>query len=161
METAILTASIGVVGSIVGSVLTILLQRFLDNRPLSPLLGQERRAALEGTWSAEIHQRGPIRIVKVPSWSMKTKRRYIEGKATLEAIRDGRTITLPLTFTGGLVHGRFFEVKYHGKESLVQFGHGILELSLDGQVLQGAFVGIGPFAGRIIQGTIELKKPSE
>ena len=166
MDPVILAAIIGAVGTIAGSVITWLLTRLLDGRPRLPILGQERRMALEGTWNGKIRQRqGPIREVIISDWAMKARKRRIEGAASLHINRDGKTITIFLKITGALIHGRYFRVEYRGayqgREDFVQFGVGIMELSLDAHTLKGFFVGIGPITEGLIYGTAELKKPFE
>lgn len=166
MDPVVLAAIIGAVGTIAAAVITWFLTRLLDGRPRSPVIGSERRRALEGTWSGVLHQRqGPIRTIQLSAWTMKTTRRSIRGQTTIQLPHEGKTLSIPMDITGSLLNDRFFKVEYRsqyqGKEGFIQFGYGLLELSMNGHILKGAFVGIGPVSGRIIDGTVEIKKPFE
>jgi hypothetical protein len=164
MDPVVLAAIIGALGTIAAAVVTWFLTSSLDKQPRFPALGKERRKALEGTWSGLIRQRqGPIRSIEIPNWEMKAGRRHIEGTVTLQVTHETKTITISLKTIGALIHGRYFKVEYRGfyqgDADFLQFGVGILELSMDAHSLKGSFVGIGPIAERIIDGWVELKKP--
>lgn len=177
MDPVILAAIIGAVGVCIASVLTWILTRLTSEEERAPLLGEDRRTALEGAWKGIVHQRqGPIRDAEINDWTLKAKKRHVEGTATLHVKLEEKTgknepnkppttqdILVAVAIRGTLIHGRYFKLEYRGsfqgKEDFLQFGVAILELSLDAHSLKGYFVGIGPIAGRIIDGPAEFHKP--
>lgn len=171
MDPLVLAAIITAGGACAATVIAWFLTRWFGESQRPPLLGEERRKGLEGTWNGIIHQRqGPIRETKIDDWVMKAGKRYVEGKATLHIRIAGtggnpapQDITIDLAITGTLIHGRYFKLEYRGsyqgREDLLQFGVAILELSMNAHTLKGYFVGIGPIAERIIDGPVELNKP--
>ena len=178
MDPIILAALIGVVGTILGSVTTWLLTRWLDKEPPGPIIGEERRAALEGAWKGSVTQRqGPVRKFELPDWVLVVRKGRIEGKSSIKGVRNipgdsshgispkDQAITIPVNITGELLNDRFLKVEYRGKQQdgvgAIHFGYCLLELSMDAHTLKGSYIGIGPIAGQIIYGQMELHKSPE
>lgn len=131
----------------------------------SPIIQPDRLAALMGTWKGVIHQRiGVARITHIDSWVIQVGKRHIEGTFTISFVdRFGNKVTMDLQVFDGYFHDNFLEARYKclprkGQAGVIQFGSLILELSMDGNSLIGAFCGAGHLSKRVVWGPVELTK---
>lgn len=163
MSSTILTAIIGGICTIGGSIIAVFVTRILDN-PMG-FQKNERLMAVVGQWDGIIHQEafGPERNPADHRMTIvfERKNRRIVGKGNYYVVYKNESITETLTMYGGLAHDRFLKLEYisQAQPGSIQFGFALFELSTNGQVLRGRFVGYAStYTGDIVSGTVELKR---
>jgi hypothetical protein len=81
-------------------------------------------------------------------------RRKISGTGTLRG-KERKD----MLFEGGYKNDRFLELHYRNEdEGVIQFGTLIFELSDEGSILIGKFLGFGPKYRKLVAGSVEMKK---
>jgi hypothetical protein len=129
--------------------------------PYQPLGG--RAAALRAGWKGTFQQiagpdgapiDGPVRF------SFEPKVTTVSGIWELEWHRaDGTCVNLSFRLHGGFLDNRFLRLQYETNDgSALQFGSILAELSPDGSVISGRYLGYGAYSGKIIGGTIDLRR---
>lgn len=135
-----------------GNVVT---QLFLDFRR------QARQAALTGEWcgTARDERKGLEYRVRL---QLRSAGRTLRGDGQLSATSDeGNLGSQVVTVAGKLAHERFVLLEYTLKDppEALQFGFILLEFTLDGQALQGGFVGYGALVtAGVVTGTVHLQR---
>lgn len=163
MDPTILTAIIGGLATVGGSVVAVVITRILDN-PMG-FKKNARQATLAGYWDGTVHQEGWTADYHI-AFSLKPVGRTVRGEGRVEYADQTRTIDEPITLFGGFVHNRFLKLEYEMQAQLgsIQFGFTLLELSPDGQTLSGPFLGYGANITRgMVNGTVQVhrrKSPS-
>jgi hypothetical protein len=90
----------------------------------------------------------------------KSKRRTMRGEGSLHFTYQNQDITQHMTIRGTFVYDRFLKMEYEmgDQPGFIQFGFAILELSPDGQTLNGHFVGFAAISRNMVWGTIQSHK---
>ena len=157
MAEIIIAAAAGATGTVVGSVLSEFVHRWLERRHFT-LLGRSRRAALDGRWAGTIEQVG-FSQPRTLDMIFHTHVRSITGSASFVADEDGTQKRVEVKLRGGLVHERFLKLEYRRAEPHAQqFGVAIFELSPTSRQLAGSYVGFGVASLGIVLGTAILNK---
>lgn len=159
MDSTILAAIIGGLSTVGAGILAVLATRLLDN-PMG-IKKNVRQATLAGHWDGTVHQEKPQVIDFQFTLQLKSKGRTVRGEGTVHGIYQNSTIAEPLTCFGGFVHDRFLKLEYEleTRPGSIQFGFTLLELSPDGQALNGPFLGYGALVTRdMVNGTLHLQR---
>lgn len=150
-------AIIGGLCTLISSIVTIFIKKYIENRGLKSS-SVRRQRALKGVWSGEINQTAffehknksyPIKIEINPH------RKEVFGYASWSI--DG--FENKVDIKGHYYNERFLAVEYRNVDiNKVHFGFLILELSADNESLRGEFLGYGSKSERLISGKMTLRK---
>jgi hypothetical protein len=155
MDSTIIAAIIGAAATVGASIATFVLTRLFDNIPLPPK--NARQSSLIGRWEGTIHWEGGQGAPCDMQFSLDVKsiRRTIraEGKWWFTSQNQGNI--QDVIMTGIFMHDRFLKLEYKrvDRPGEINFGIVLLELSLDGQTIDGHFVGFAAFSKGMIWGT--------
>jgi hypothetical protein len=150
-----------------GPVCARILKRIRTNKNI-----EDRSRALIGNWSGKAWQPVFGAEEQIDEFSLKatfnSKSAIDDGPASssVEGLIEvcgpfGPDIpSLTLIVRGTLVRDIFVRLdwKYKDFPGAIAFGTGILNLDYTGTILEGRFVGVGPFSGGIIEGKISLRR---
>jgi hypothetical protein len=160
MSNEIAAAIITVAGGFFASIGTLAVTRAMEQRHLE-VISPSRRDGLIGKWEGVVHQDGepgqkpldfPLNVT-----IEKVGRKVVKGTSHFSLIVENEAPRgADLSLYGGFIPDRFLTLNYMNKEKAQQFGYLILELSPDGNQLEGRFVGYGPRAKKLVHGTVEL-----
>lgn len=163
MDSTIIAAIIGGIFAIGASIVTFVVTRIFDNDSLSDTKNA-RQFSITGRWEGHTSQEGGVLVRKdldVPlAFSFKSTRRGTQGAGSLSITLQGNTTptTLNMIVKGKFVYERFLKLEYEFEQPLIQFGFILLELSPDGQTLEGCWMGFGATTRHLIYGTVQLRK---
>lgn len=160
MDSTIIAAIIGALSTVGAAVGTLVFTRLGDNMSFTPT--NVRQITLVGQWEGIVHQQGSadpydLRI----AITLKSTRRAIRGEGTVHGATQNQVITQPIVIIGKFVHDRFLKIEYEMRDhpGVIQFGFSLLELSPDGQTLDGRFLGFGALISRgPVWGTLQMHK---
>lgn len=158
MDSTILTAIIGGIATVGGSLMAAIITRLLDN-PMG-FKKNVRRAALAGHWEGTVRQDGLPADYRI-SLSFKPVGRTIRGEGHVAYTGPDREVDEPITLFGGFVHDRFLKLEYEmqAQPGSVQFGFTLLELSPDGRTVSGPFLGFGAlFTRGFVHGIVHMQR---
>jgi hypothetical protein len=162
MDSTILAAIIGGLCTIGASLGTLLLTHMMNKNPLYER--NKRQISLGGHWEGTAHQElGPegVPMDLQMAITLKSTRQAVLGEGDIRFPFQNQPITEHLSLiNGGFIYDRFLKIEYEGKNipEQVQFGFLLLELSSNGQTLNGHFLGFGSFSGKIAWGTVQLHR---
>ena len=157
MESTFTVALIGATATIIAPVLTLFIKSRTEQKQLVAIT-VGRKTVLSGGWGGNILQRDNLHgsITEYPlSLSVEIKNKIVVGVAKWE-ISDSIN---KAEIVGGFYCERFLKFEYKNIDSSkLSFGYMILELSTNGDELNGAFLGYAPISGRLTSGDVKLKK---
>jgi hypothetical protein len=161
MNPTIIAALIGGLFSIASIIVTFVITRISDSDIWATR--NLRQIALDGRWEASFHQVvGPegAPIDFLGTITFKSNHRAIQGEGTIERAMQNEKFSMDGTFTGRFIHDRFLKADYQIKNQpgVVQFGCMLAELSPNGHLLTGHFLGFGALSQKIVWGTVEVRK---
>jgi transcriptional regulator with XRE-family HTH domain len=133
----------------------VVAQLFLDFKH------QARQTALTGEWCGTARDEAQGLEYRV-TLRFRPAGRLLRGEGQLHDVSQNADLDAQsVTVAGRLVYERFLLLEYTLGEpqGALQFGFVLLEFALDGQILQGGFVGYGALVTRgIVIGTVRLQK---
>lgn len=159
MDSTILASLIGGFATVAAGIIAVIVTRMLDN-PLG-LSKNERQAALTGLWSGIVDVERGLGGQQQIAVTLKSTGRTVRGKGTVRGhLPSGEEISEPIVLVGGFVHDKFLKMEYEMEAQLgsIQFGYTLLELSPNGHILDGLFLGHGATSRILVSGSVHLQK---
>lgn len=164
MDSTIIAGIIGGVCTLGGALLTFILTRRHPDHD-RPYISHRNRQLVKGHWEGKasvdaIPNLPPIEYTV--SARITASSRVIRAEGTLHSQFGGREITDVIDIFGSLAYDRFLKLEYRAKErpDVIQFGYLILELSANGQILDGRFLSYSPHLQNLVYGIVKLHKIS-
>lgn len=120
-----------------------------------------RQISITGRWEGTIHQEGGVRGASVDQQLtivLKSTRRNTQGEGVLRVALQNNAFTTHVRVKGKFVYERFLKLEYEFEQGVMQFGFVLLELSPDGNTLEGRWMGFGALSQSLIYGTMRLRK---
>ncbi|SRR6266567_2651419 len=159
MDTTIIASIIGGVFTIGASIGTFAITRLFDGNSL-PVTKNVRQISLTGSWEGTIHQEAGPNGTPIDSSArmrVKSTRRTVRGECIIAwPDREPQHVSL----VGKFVYAQFLRMEYevNNEPEAVQFGFILAELSPNGQILEGRFLGFGAASRNLVGGTFQYHK---
>ena len=168
MEISLITAIIGVVGTISSPIITLWVKDRIERRQSKYLKGNgdpkglpDRREAISGRWDGRVYQDiGPdgSPIEFDIEWQLKKDESKIDGVAYFEW--NGKTINLKLS--GGFIDDNYIQIDYKDEDfRVLRYGTFFFRISDNSENLTGRFLGYAAEVGNLIYGEAKAKKKGE
>ncbi len=158
MDKGILIAIIGAIATLLTTILSICIKKYLNNKTKQRPITQNEK--IRGKWVGTTRQKFHDRDAEFKiSFIFKSENNKLKGECVVD-LRETKIINLE-TFVihGGLSDNRFLKIEYNNDDpNMTQFGYFLLELSPSGKNLNGCFVGYGPESKEVICGNVALEK---
>lgn len=159
MDSTIIAAIIGGISTIGASIVTFAITRIFNDDSL-PITRSVHQISLTGSWEGTVHQDIGPGGAPVDASS------HLTLNSTRRAVRGESVLTWPqrkpqhLSLVGKFVYARFVRLEYEvsSEPEAVQFGFILGELSPDGQVLEGRYLGFGAATRNLVWGTFQYHK---
>ncbi len=166
---ALISALATIIAALIGTLSTIITSSitFPFSNVLRDLFSQQggRKYSLTGGWRGTVHREQslgePLEMHFTASLkSINLINTTVRGRGKLTYKDKGRTITKHLFIQGEFVYESFLRLRYELKDQpgAIQFGHVILQLSSDGTILDGKFLGFSAINGGIAEGTVYTER---
>lgn len=129
---------------------------FLSRHWIEALLRGKRGdyiSEISGTWEGTARQRRGVIGESKATFTLKSWANIVYGVIAYDGTER------KLNVVGGFIQDRYLSLHYRNRHNaILQHGSILLELSGDNTTLTGDFQGVGPISGKIVIGSIELKK---
>lgn len=160
MDPAVIAALItGPATAILAGAFTYLLS---EDRLQRSRLTRARRAALTGRWQGMLLQEVFVETTPTEgklALELRCGWRTVKGTGVLQTTLDGEERLNRFYLRGGFLFDRFLRMEYKNEKGhVVQFGSVVLELSPEGNELNGRYAGYGVISVDNVSGTVKLKK---